>query len=109
MDKNQIQKLLTTVGLSAKARRVIFGTDRICDALRDPKNAPVLVVEAMDTSDNTHKKLTDKCGYYGVNLVRIEADTVELGYAVGKKTATAAVGITDSGIAKAILSKLNEA
>ena len=98
-----------TVGLAAKARRIVTGTDRVCESLRDSKNAAVLVIEARDTSDNTHKKLTDKCKYYGVRLVRIDADTTELGRAVGKTSATAAVGITDGGIARAICAKLEEA
>ena len=109
MEKKQLDKLLMTVGLAAKARRIVLGTDRVCESLRDTKNTPVLVIEACDTSENTHKKLTDKCKYYGVRLVRIEADTVELGRAVGKTSATAAVGITDSGIARAVCAKLEEA
>jgi ribosomal protein L7Ae-like RNA K-turn-binding protein len=109
MENKQLERLLMTVGLAAKARRIIFGTDQVCDSLRDSKNSPVLVIEAKDTSENTHKKLTDKCKYYGVRLVRIEAGTAELGRAVGKLSATAAVGITDSGIAKAIYAKLEEA
>ena len=108
MEKKQLEKLLMTVGLAAKARRIVFGTDRVCESLRDVKNATVLVIEARDTSENTHKKLTDKCKYYGVKLVRIDADTAELGRAVGKTSATAAVGITDSGIAKAICNKLDD-
>lgn len=109
MENKQLEKLLMTVGLAARARRIVFGTDRVCESLRDVKDPTVLVIEARDTSDNTHKKLTDKCKYYGVKLVRIEANTEELGHAVGKTSATAAVGITDSGIAKAICKKLEEA
>lgn len=109
MEKKQLDKLLMTIGLAAKARRIVLGTDRVCESFRDTKNATVLVIEAKDTSENTHKKLTDKCKYYGVKLVRIEADTAELGHAVGKTSATAAVGITDSGIARAVCAKLEEA
>jgi len=105
---DKLKRLLTTVGLGAKAGAVVCGTDQICDALRNEKKKPFLVIEASDTSDNTHKKLTDKCAYYNVRLARIDADTVSLGYAVGKKTAVAAVGITDEGICRAVEKKLDE-
>ena len=107
MNEN-VKKLLTTVGLAAKARAIVCGTEQICDALRNGKKKPLLVIEAVDTSENTHKRLNDKCSYYGVRLQRIEADTVALGYSVGKRAAVAAVGITDEGICRAIEIKIKE-
>ena len=107
-DRENIKKLLTTVGLGAKARALISGTDQICDALRIERKKPFLVIEANNTSENTHKRLMDKCAYYGVRLVRIDADTVELGYAVGKRSSVAAVAITNEGICRAITKKLEE-
>jgi len=108
MSENEnIKKLLMTVGLGAKAGAIVCGTEQICDALRKEKKKPFLVIEAKDTSENTHKRLNDKCSYYGVRLVKIDADTVALGYAVGKRSAVAAVGITDEGICRAIDKKLN--
>ena len=106
MNEN-VKKLLMTLGLGARARAMVFGTDQICDALRSEKKKPFLVIEAMDTSDNTHKKLTDKCAFYGVRLERVDADTAALGHAVGKSSAVAAVAITDSGIARAVEIKLD--
>ncbi len=108
MNEN-VKKLLMTVGLGARARAIVCGTDQICDALRNGKKKLFIVIEARDTSDNTHKKLTDKCAYYGVRLERVDADTSELGHAVGKSSAVAAVGITDAGISRAVEIKLNEA
>lgn len=105
----KMQRLLSMLGIGAKAGALIFGTDQICDALRNEKKKPLLVVESGDTSENTHKKLADKCAYYGVGLERIKADTVSLGYAVGKRTAVAAVGITDAGICRAVEMKIKEA
>ena len=108
MNGLKTQRLLSMLGIGAKAGALIFGTDQICDALRNEKKKPLLVIEAGDTSDNTHKKLNDKCSYYGVRLERIEADTVSLGYSVGKRAAVAAVGITDAGICRAVEMKLQE-
>ncbi len=105
MTENEIKRLLTTLGLCAKARKLIYGTEQICDALKTGKNV-FMVVEASDTSDNTHKRLTDRAAFYGVRHVRIEADTVMLGESVGKRTAVAAVGITDEGLCRAVELKL---
>lgn len=95
-----------TVGLCAKAGRLICGTDQICDAMRKGNKAPVLVLEASDTSANTHKRLTDRCTFYSVRHIQIEADAVMLGEAVGKYSAIASVGITDEGFRTAIEKKL---
>ena len=104
----RVKRLLMTVGLAARARAIVCGTEQICDSLRQEKKKPFLVIEAADTSENTHKRLHDKCSYYGVRLERIEADTVALGHSVGKQAAIAAVGITDAGICRAIEIKLKE-
>lgn len=101
--RNAEEKLLSTLGLCARARKLITGTPMICDALRSGGKTPVLaVVEATDTSENTHGKLVSKCTYYHVPLYRITADTVRLAHAVGKTGAVAAVGITDGNLFKAL-------
>ncbi len=95
------QKLLSTIGLCARAGGLIFGTPMVCQALQ--KKAGVLaVLEASDTSDNTHDRLSSKCAYYGVPHHRIPVTTVELGRCIGKTGAVAAVGITHEGLMTAI-------
>lgn len=54
-----------------------------------------LVLEAGDTSDNTHKKITDKCNFYQVEKIRLETSGAMLGTFVGKSGVLAAVAITD--------------
>lgn len=104
----EIEKLLTTLGLCARARKLVFGTDQICEAMRAGKKMPYLVIEACDTSENTHKRLTDRCRFYGVEHVRIECDTLELAHAVGKLSAMSAVAITDEGLCRAVKTKLEK-
>lgn len=95
------RKLLSTVGLCARAGGLIFGTPMVCQALQ--KKAGVLaVLEASDTSENTHEKLSSKCAYYNVPHYRIPATTAELGQSIGKTGAVAAVGITHEGLMTAI-------
>ena len=108
MSVSESKKLLTTLGLCARARKLVFGTEQICDALKKGKNAPILVLEAYDTSENTHKRLRDRCAYYKVEHVRLECDTCELGKAVGKLSALSSVGITDAGLCQAVKAKLEE-
>lgn len=90
------KKLLSSLGLCARAGKVIFGVPMICDAMRrGGKNAPVLIAEASDTSENTHKRIADKAAYYKVRTVRLKCDGAALASALGKTSSLAAVAVTD--------------
>ena len=104
--KTPEDKLLTTLGLCARARKLVMGTPMVCEAMRDKKTPVIAVLEASDTSANTHKKLSDKCAFYNVPLYRVAADTERLGKAVGKTGAVAAVGVTDESLYKALAKHL---
>ena len=100
-------KLLSMLGLCARARKLVMGTPMICEALRKGGKTPVLaVLEASDTSPNTHEKLTSKCAYYETPLYRMTATTEELAKAIGKTGAVAAVGVTDENFLKSLLPHL---
>lgn len=102
-------KLKMTIGLAAKAGKAVFGTPLICESLRmSGAKKCVLVLEGSDVAENTHKKLSDKCAFYGAELIRLPISMSELSDAVGKRSAVAAVGIKDAGLAKAITKKLEE-
>lgn len=96
------EKLLSTVGLCARARKLVMGTPMVCEAMRSGRPPVLAVLEAADTSDNTHGKLVSKCAYYRVPLYRITAATEVLAHAIGKTGAVAAVGITDESLFKAL-------
>ena len=75
----------------------------ICEALRKGgKNAPVMVLEASDTSPNTHKKISDKCRYYNTKLVRLDSTGEELAAALGKTSSLAAVAVTDENFCRLV-------
>ena len=98
---NSENKLLSSLGLCARARALIIGTPMVIESLR--KNGvgkPKLVLEASDTSENTHKRIADKCAYYNVRLVRTEFSAAELSDAIGKKSSVAAVAICDVNFCK---------
>ncbi len=95
--------LLNAIGLCVKAGKTVFGTPMVCEALkRGGRNAPVLVLEAVDTSDGTHKRLCDKCSFYGVKHLRLECTGEQLAHAIGKSASVAAVAVTDAGMCKLI-------
>jgi ribosomal protein L7Ae-like RNA K-turn-binding protein len=98
--------LLGVIGLCRGAGRAVIGTPMVCEALRGGAREAI-VIEASDTSENTHKRITDKCAYYKVRHVRIESDSLTLGAAVGK-SAVAAVMINDAGFCRAVEKKLAE-
>ena len=102
-NNGNIDKLLVSLGLCVRAGKVIFGVPQICDALRKGgRGAPILVLEAADTSDNTHKRLCDKCKYYKVRHIRLECTSGRLAEAVGKSAQLGAVAITDEGISRLV-------
>ena len=93
------KKLLSALGLCVRAGKVIFGVPMICEAARrGGDKAPVLVLSAADTSDNTHKKITDKCEYYKIKHIRLECGGETLAAAVGKTSFIGAVAITDKNM-----------
>ncbi len=96
-------KLLSTVGLCARARKLVMGTPMVCEALkRGGRASPLAVLEASDTSENTHGKLVSKCAYYRVPLYRLPVSTAELGHAIGKSGLVAAVAVTDEQLLRAL-------
>ena len=105
MEKDQENEtgLLRALGICVKANKIIFGVPMICEALRrGGKNMPVVIIESADTSDGTHKKITDKAAYYKVRTVRLNCDGATLASALGKTSSLAAVAVTDSQMCKLI-------
>ena len=95
------KKLLSALGLCARARKITVGVPMICEAMKKGgKDAPRLVFEASDTSENTHKRISDRCGYYEVKLVRLNSDGAALAAAVGKSSAVGAVSVADEELCR---------
>ena len=100
---NDERKLLSALGLCVKAGAAIIGVSMICDAMRGGgAKKPLLVLEASDTSENTHKRLTDKCRYYGVECIKLECGGETLAAALGKTSSLAAVAVTDGNMRKMV-------
>ena len=100
------EKTLRALGLCAKARRLICGTPMVCEAMRSERTRPALVLAVSDNSENTAKRLRDRCGFYGVRLIELECDGASLSDAIGKSGRVAAVAVTDENLCRLVLSTL---
>lgn len=99
---------LGAIGLCARAGKLICGIPMICDAMKHGgQGRPILVLEASDTSENSHKRISDRCRYYQVKQIRLPVGGGELGAAVGKTTQLGAVAVTDAGLAAMVEKKLD--
>lgn len=106
-EKTRTERALGLIGLAVRAGKVIFGTPMVCDAMRAGKKM-YLVIEACDSSENTHKRINDRSTYYGIACVRMDVGTEQLAHALGKSGDLAVVAVTDQGMAQAILKLLSE-
>ena len=97
-------KVLSLLGLSARAGKIASGEFAAETAVKSGKAALVIVAE--DASDNTKKLFHDKCSFYEVPV--FDYGTKEtLGHAIGKEL-RASVAVLDAGLANAIISHLEQ-
>ena len=86
------------IGLAARARGIVIGTNQVLEAIRSKKAKLVLI--ACDVSDNTRKNLTDKANFYSAKTQETDITAEELGRAVGHSN-TASIAFTDMNFVKA--------
>lgn len=98
------KQTLAALGICAKAGRLITGTPLICEALKG-RQKPLVVLAASDNSQNTEKRLADKCAFYNIKLLRLSADGEALAHAVGKSGRVAAVAVTDVQLCRLVCGK----
>ncbi len=104
-ESQRIKRFGTFLGLAKKAGKIIAGTERVTDEIRSGgKSGRIcLVLLASDASENTKKRIFNCCLFYQKKSAICGLDTSALGKAIGKAGKTAAVGITDQGLANAIV------
>ena len=91
-----MDKVLSNLGLCARARGLVAGTDIVIENLR--KKKIYLIFLASDASENTIKMITDKAKYYGVPVDN-SYSSVELSSSVGQVNRMV-IGITSAGFVK---------
>ncbi|WP_110929452.1 YlxQ family RNA-binding protein [Bacillus massiliglaciei] len=100
MSQHQWMSLL---GLANRARKLISGEELVVKEIRSKKAKVVLL--ALDASQNTEKKIIDKCTYYQVPIRRVENRYI-LGQAIGKEARVVAA-VLDEGFAKKLRTLLD--
>ena len=92
-----MNRLDNILGLAKRARKLSVG-DAVLEDIR--KKKAKLVVICSDASENTKKKISDKCTYYGIPYLYME-DSVRLNTAIGSYNYMA-VAVLEDGFAKMI-------
>lgn len=90
------KEVLSFIGLANKAKKIIIGTELVIKSIQ--KGQAFLVIIAIDVSDNTNKKMIDKCKYYEVPYY-FAFKQEQLGHSIGKES-RAVIAITDQGFSE---------
>lgn len=93
-----MNKVYGMLGISAKAGKVVAGTDIVIENMK--KRKINLVIVANDASDKTKKEMKFKCDQYNVEIVFF-GDIDTNSKAIGKSN-KAIIGILDKGLADSI-------
>ncbi|MGY3749175.1 YlxQ-related RNA-binding protein [Vagococcus acidifermentans] len=100
---SQRQKALNLLGLAMRAGKLVTGEEITLKRIK--ANHVKLVIVSEDASDNTKKKMTDKCQSYKTPVV-FRFSQAELSHAIGKNRTI--VGLCDDGFAKKLLQLIKE-
>lgn len=91
-------KALNLLGLAARARKIIIGSDTVEKSLQ--ANKAKLVIVSSDSSENTIDKFKKKCFYYNIPLY-LCFNSKELSNAIGKQNCKV-VAICDQGFKESL-------
>lgn len=97
------ERWLSFLGLANRAGKIITGEELVIKEIQ--RKRVKLVLLASDASDNTAKKIRDKCAYYQVPIKEV-SDRVTLGEAIGKH-ARVVVAVLDDGFSKKLMTMLD--
>ncbi|CBH21811.1 Ribosomal protein [Acetoanaerobium sticklandii] len=97
-----LSKVLTLIGFAYKSRKMVSGEGITLEAIK--KNKVKLVFLASDASENTRKRIKDKCSYRDIPVSE-ELDRQQIGNAIGKDERVV-IGITDEGFSQSMLKLL---
>ena len=94
-------KLLGMLGLAARARKIITGTELVTERIKSGKGIELVLIAA-DVSQNTLKKVVNCCEYYGQEYLQLEFTMDEISCAIGKSCLVSTVAIIDRNFSDAI-------
>ncbi|MGY3766352.1 YlxQ-related RNA-binding protein [Vagococcus vulneris] len=93
MENNQ--NVLNMLGLAMRAGKLVSGEEITLKALKSKKLSLVLI--AGDVSENTNKKIHDKCQYYETPVFTFMTKA-DISHAIGRSRSI--IGVTDRGFAQ---------
>ena len=102
------QKAYNLIGIAKKAGKIIAGTEMVVESIRAKKKAVKAVFISCDASENTLKRITNTSDYYKIPAFKTVFDKLELGRITGASGERSVIGVTDEGLAKAIISNISE-
>jgi ribosomal protein L7Ae-like RNA K-turn-binding protein len=94
---------MSLLGLANRARKIISGEELAVKEIRSGRAKLILL--AADASNNTTKKITDKCNFYHIPIKIVENREL-LGQAIGKE-ARVVVAVLDGGFAGKLVTLLD--
>ena len=98
--EGQSVKLLGMLGLAARARKLLMGTELVTQGVRSGKARMVIV--ACDASENTKKRVFNCCVYYECECREVPVTASDLASALGHSGSLTSVAVTDVHMAKGI-------
>ena len=98
--KEKSKKLLGAVGLAARARKLISGSEMCVETMRAGKGK--LLIIASDVSENTRNKLVKTALFHKTPYMLADIDKAQLSNAAGKLSDSAAIIMMDEGFVKII-------
>ena len=99
-----IDKRLMLCGIAMKAGKITSGSNMVEESIRYGKAFLVIISE--DASENTKKRISDKCSFYRVPYI-INGTMDELGHMIGKE-ARSVISVDDEGFASQIIKKFKD-
>lgn len=93
-----MKKTINLLGIAKKANKICYGETLLLDIKRCKVS---LVVICSDTSDNSKKRIIDKCNFYGCKYL-IAFNKEDVKKIISREDEVSAVGIKDINLANKI-------
>ena len=100
------EKFLSMLGFSRRAGKVLIGTPLVTSSL--PSGKVKIVYYTVDASDNTKKRINDKCKFYNVKCIMAEIPSDVIGKMVGMNAPVCVIGVTDDNFSKQLTALIQE-
>lgn len=101
-----MNNFLSTLALSRRAGKLLFGFDSVCDEIKNPKGTVAGVIAAGDISAKTEKEIRFICDKYSVAFIKSDVCMDDIKAVAGKRTGI--IAITDAGLYNSILKNINK-